>query len=395
MRPSYVLSGAAMNVANCSQDLEKYLNEASRVSREYPVVISKFILEAKEIDVDAVASDGNVICMAVSEHVENAGVHSGDATLVTPPSDINEKTLVKIRQITSAIAKALIVSGPFNMQLIAKDDELKVIECNLRVSRSFPFVSKTLGHDFIATATQIIIGLPVEPVDVLFGDGKVGVKVPVFSFSRLSGADIQLGVEMSSTGEVACFGETRYEAYLKAMIGTGFTIPKKNILLSVGSYKHKVEMLASVRQLHKMGYVLYGSCGTSDYYREHGIPVETVEWIFEGIGDDIGIDKMAGQMVSMADYLANKHFDLVINLPMRIGGARRVSSFVPTYGYRTRRMAVDYSVPLITDIKCAKLLVEALGKARGKLDAQPFIDCITSRRIVRLPGLIDVHVHLR
>ena len=256
MRPSYVLSGAAMNVANCSQDLEKYLNEASRVSREYPVVISKFILEAKEIDVDAVASDGNVICMAVSEHVENAGVHSGDATLVTPPSDINEKTLVKIRQITSAIAKALIVSGPFNMQLIAKDDELKVIECNLRVSRSFPFVSKTLGHDFIATATQIIIGLPVEPVDVLFGDGKVGVKVPVFSFSRLSGADIQLGVEMSSTGEVACFGETRYEAYLKAMIGTGFTIPKKNILLSVGSYKHKVEMLASVRQLHKMGYVL-------------------------------------------------------------------------------------------------------------------------------------------
>ena len=179
------------------------------------------------------------------------------------------------------------------------------------------------------------------------------------------------------------------------MIGTGFTMPKKNILLSVGSYKHKVEMLASVRQLHKMGYVLYGSCGTSDFYREHGVPVETVEWIFESIGDDIGIDKMAGQMVSMADYLANKHFDLVVNLPMRIGGARRVSSFVPTYGYRTRRMAVDYSVPLITDIKCAKMLVEALGKARGRLDAQPFIDCITSRRIVRLPGLIDVHVHLR
>ena len=204
-----MLSGAAMNVANSSQDLEKYLNEASRVSRDHPVVISKFILEAKEIDVDAVAADGIVVCMAVSEHVENAGVHSGDATLVTPPSDINDKTLAKIRQITSAIAKALIVTGPFNMQLIAKDDELKVIECNLRVSRSFPFVSKTLGHDFIVTATQVICGQAVEPVDVLFGDGKVGVKVPVFSFSRLTGADIQLGVEMSSTGKGCGAGRIR------------------------------------------------------------------------------------------------------------------------------------------------------------------------------------------
>eukprot|EP00092_Neocalanus_flemingeri_P024222 GFUD01026270.1.p1 GENE.GFUD01026270.1~~GFUD01026270.1.p1 ORF type:complete len:2226 (-),score=685.36 GFUD01026270.1:76-6753(-) len=395
VRPSYVLSGAAMNVAHSDEHLETYLNEACALNKDHPVVISKFILEAKEIDVDAVASDGEVICMAVSEHVENAGVHSGDATLVTPPRDINPETLAKIKQITSAIGKALIVSGPFNMQLIAKDNELKVIECNLRVSRSFPFVSKTLGHDFIATATQVIIGQTVEPIDCLHGDGKVGVKVPVFSFSRLSGADVTLGVEMASTGEVACFGEHRYEAYLKAMIGTGFKMPKKNILISVGSYKHKIEMMSSVRILHKMGYKLYGSSGTSDFYREHGIPVETVDWIFDNMGEDFRINKMAGDMVSMADFLSNKHFDLVINLPMTNSGARRVSSFVPTYGYRTRRMAVDYSVPLITDIKCAKLLVESIQKTKGKLDARSYIDCISSRRIVRLPGLIDTHVHLR
>jgi len=395
VRPSYVLSGAGMNVAHSSSDLESYLKESATVSRDCPVVISKFIMEAKEIDVDAVASDGNVIVMAVCEHVENAGVHSGDATLVTPPRDINTETLDKIRKITSAIAKALLVSGPFNMQLIAKDNELKVIECNLRVSRSFPFVSKTLGHDFIATATQVMTGQTPEPKDVLFGNGRVGVKVPQFSFSRLAGADVTLGVEMSSTGEVACFGEHRYEAYLKAMMSTGFKLPKKNILISVGSYKHKIEMMASIRQLYKMGYKLYGSCGTSDFYREHGIPVDTVDWIFENLGEDINIDKMAGQMVSMADFLSNKHFDLVINLPMSSHGARRVSSFIPTYGYRTRRMAVDYSVPLITDVKCAKLLVEALQKTRGKLESKSYVDCISSRRIVRLPGLIDTHVHLR
>ena len=395
VRPSYVLSGAAMNVAHSDEHLETYLAEACALNKDHPVVISKFILEAKEIDVDAVAADGEVICMAVSEHVENAGVHSGDATLITPPNDINLETLAKIRQVTSAIAKALIVSGPFNMQIIAKDNELKVIECNLRVSRSFPFISKTLGHDFIATATQIISGVPVEPLEVLQGDGKVGVKVPVFSFDRLSGSDIRLGVEMSSTGEVACFGENRYEAYLKAMMGTGFKMPKENILLSIGSYKHKVEMLTCVRALHRLGYKLYGSQGTGDFYREHDVPVESVEWDYESIGEDIAIDKMAGQMVSMADFLMNKRFDLVINLPRLDSGARRVSSFVPTYGFRTRRMAVDYSVPVVVDVKCAKLLVEAMEKTRGKLEARSYIDCITSRRIVRLPGLIDTHVHLR
>lgn len=267
VRPSYVLSGAAMNVAHCDQDLEEYLKSASKVSKEYPVVISKFIMEAKEIDVDAVAADGVILCMAVSEHVENAGVHSGDATLVTPPQDINEETLERIKIIARDISGLLDVTGPFNMQLIAKNNELKVIECNIRVSRSFPFVSKTLNHDFVAMATRVILGMEVEPVNVLQGCGKVsiakyyifyivncsisvsisfhdlifvlqvGVKVPQFSFSRLAGADVMLGVEMASTGEVACFGDNRYEAYLKSMLSTSFQFPKKAILLSVGSFK--------------------------------------------------------------------------------------------------------------------------------------------------------------
>lgn len=237
VRPSYVLSGAAMNVAHSNQDLEAYLTAASDVSKDHPVVISKFLLDAKEIDVDAVASDGEILCMAVSEHVENAGVHSGDATLVTPAQDINEETFAKIKDIAKIIAELLDVSGPFNMQLIAKDNDLKVIECNVRVSRSFPFVSKTLDHDFVAMATRVIIGEKVEPVTVFMGCGKVGVKVPQFSFSRLSGADVMLGVEMASTGEVACFGDNRYEAYLKALMSTGFQIPKKAILLSIGSFK--------------------------------------------------------------------------------------------------------------------------------------------------------------
>lgn len=236
VRPSYVLSGAAMNVAHSNFELENYLNAASHVSKEHPVVISKFLLDAKEIDVDAVAADGEILCMAVSEHVENAGVHSGDATLVTPPQDLNNETLDKIKDIAKIIAGLLDVTGPFNMQLIAKDNELKVIECNVRVSRSFPFVSKTLDHDFIAMATRVIIGEKVEPIELLTGP-RVGVKVPQFSFSRLSGADVMLGVEMASTGEVACFGNNRYEAYLKALMSTGFQIPQKTILLSIGSFK--------------------------------------------------------------------------------------------------------------------------------------------------------------
>ncbi|CAH0554904.1 unnamed protein product [Brassicogethes aeneus] len=390
VRPSYVLSGAAMNVAHSNQDLETYLNAASDVSKEHPVVISKFILESKEIDVDAVALDGVILCMAVSEHVENAGVHSGDATLVTPPRDINIKTLAKIKQIVNSIAASLEVSGPFNMQLIAKDNDLKVIECNVRVSRSFPFVSKTLDHDFVAMATRVVMGEPVEPVDVLNGCGKVGVKVPQFSFSRLAGADFMLGVEMASTGEVACFGENRYEAYLKAMMSTGFSIPKKSILLSIGSFKHKMELLPSMRALQKMGYKLYASLGTADFYNEHGVDVESVQWTFDNI-DDI---TSQGELTPLAEFLSKKEFDLVINLPMRNGGARRVSSFM-THGYRTRRLAIDYSIPLVTDVKCAKLLVEAIRLIGQAPPMKTSMDCMSSRTVVKLPGLIDTHVHVR
>jgi len=290
--------------------------------------------------VDAVARKGEIVLLAVSEHVENAGVHSGDATLVTPPDDLNTETLGKINDIARRIAEELFVSGPFNMQLIAKDNELKVIECNLRVSRSFPFVSKTLDHDFIAAATRAIMGLEVQPRDVTSGVGRVGVKVPQFSFSRLAGADVTLGVEMSSTGEVACFGENRHEAYLKSLMSTGFKVPEKNILLSVGSFRHKLEILPSIKTLYELGYCLYGSLGTADFFRENGVPVESIEWDYGNIGEDIQISKMSEQVASMADYLSRKHFDLVINLPMRTSGARRVSSFVPTYGYRTRRMAI-------------------------------------------------------
>uniref|UniRef100_A0A8C8JRU0 Multifunctional protein CAD n=1 Tax=Oncorhynchus tshawytscha TaxID=74940 RepID=A0A8C8JRU0_ONCTS len=391
VRPSYVLSGAAMNVAYTDSDLEKYLSSAVAVSKEYPVVISKFIQEAKEIDVDAVACDGVVMAIAVSEHVENAGVHSGDATLVTPPQDINQKTMERIKMIVHAIGQELQVTGPFNLQLIAKDDQLKVIECNVRVSRSFPFVSKTLGVDLVALATRVIMGEKMEPVGLMKGVGIVGVKVPQFSFSRLAGADVVLGVEMTSTGEVACFGENRYEAYLKAMLSTGFKIPKKNILLSIGSYKNKSELLPTVQALESLGYDLYASLGTADFYTEHGVKVMAVDWPFgEEESDCPNKDKQR----NILEYLEDHHFDMVINLSMRNSGGRRLSSFV-TKGYRTRRMAIDYSVPLIIDIKCTKLFVQALRLVGGFPPVKTHVDCMTSQKLIRLPGLIDVHVHLR
>ncbi|XP_075451272.1 multifunctional protein CAD-like isoform X4 [Ascaphus truei] len=391
VRPSYVLSGAAMNVAYEDGDLEKVLSTAVAVSNEYPVVISKFIQEAKEIDVDAVACDGVVVAVAISEHVENAGVHSGDATLVTPAQDITPKTLERIKAIVHAVGLELQVTGPFNLQLIAKDDQLKVIECNVRVSRSFPFVSKTLGVDLVALATQVIMGENVEPVGLMTGTGIVGVKVPQFSFSRLAGADVVLGVEMTSTGEVACFGENRYEAYLKAMLSTGFKIPQKNILLTIGSYKNKSELLPTVRALESLGYSLYASLGTADFYTEHGIKVKAMDWPFEEPDSD-GV--LREKQWSIMDHLAENHFDLVINLSMRNAGGRRLSSFV-TRGYRTRRLAVDYSVPLIIDIKCTKLFVEALRQVGAAPPVKTHVDCMTSQKLIRLPGLIDVHVHLR
>ncbi|KAK7580173.1 hypothetical protein V9T40_000802 [Parthenolecanium corni] len=391
VRPSYVLSGAAMNVANTAFDLESYLKTASTVSKEHPVVISKFLLDAKEIDIDAVASDGLLLCMAVSEHVENAGVHSGDATLVTPPQDLNEETLGKIKTICKAIAASLEITGPFNMQLIAKDNELKVIECNVRVSRSFPFVSKTLDYDFVATATRVIVKEPVKPVDLLSEyRGKVGVKVPQFSFSRLAGADVTLGVEMASTGEVACFGDNRYEAYLKAMISTGFQLPKKAILISVGSLKHKIELLPSIQTLRKLNYKLYGSSGTADFYTEHGLSVEPIHGVFESLVEGASNTELQ----NLAEVLARKDIDLVINLSLRSNYRNKISSF-KTYGYQTRRLAVEYSVPLITDVKCAKLIVEAMSRIKGAPKMKTHTDRLTPHRFITFPGFIDVHCHIR
>lgn len=413
VRPSYVLSGAAMNVAHSDEDLEKFLSQAIEVSSKHPVVISKFIEDAKEIDIDAVAQNGLLICMAVSEHVENAGVHSGDASLVTPPQDLNTETLARIKHICSQIAHALKVNGPFNIQLIAKDNQLKVIECNLRASRSFPFVSKTLNYDFIGTATKVIMGEEVKPIDVTFGQvqprsnytmnapktKRVGVKVPQFSFSRLSGADIKLGVEMASTGEVACFGDNRLSAYLKALISTGFRLPqKRNVLVSIGSWRQKKEFIPSIKTLARMGYKIYATQGTADYYNtkigaqaENGdssLQLGWIDWPFGEVGTKLTSDE---EIDAIANYLSAKEFDLVINLPMRSAGSRRVS----TLGYRTRRFAVDHAVPLISDIKCAKLLIEALYMFEGKQPLVNDLDCLTSFNIITLPGLIDVHVHVR
>ncbi|WKX88725.1 hypothetical protein Q1695_008388 [Nippostrongylus brasiliensis] len=398
IRPSYVLSGAAMNVAHNEDDLGAFLKQAAIVAKEHPVVVSKFISEAKEIDVDAVAMEGDVIVMAVSEHVENAGIHSGDATLVTPPQDLNKVTLDRITDITHRIALAFNANGPFNMQLIAKDNELRVIECNLRVSRSFPFVSKTLDFDFVALATRAMmvadnpaIASSLKKHSLLSGKGRVGVKVPQFSFSRLSGADVMLGVEMASTGEVACFGKDRREAYLKALLSTGFIVPKKNIFLSVGGYHAKSEMLRSVQLLQDMGFALFGSKGTADYFQSNNIHVTAVDWPFdEGSSDE----KTGASSRSVAEFFENKEFHLVINLPIRGSGAYRVSAY-RTHGYRTRRMAIDNGIPLITDIKCAKLFIEALHACGRRPAVNSQIDCVASRRLKRLPGLIDVHVHVR
>jgi len=273
VRPSYVLSGAAMNVVSSKDDLSNYLTQATAVSREHPVVISKYIEEAKEIEMDAIAKDGKLVMHYISEHIENAGVHSGDATLVLPPQDLDPETVRRILDATQKIGNALNVTGPFNIQFIAKNNEIKVIECNLRAARSFPFVSKVTGVDAIEMATKVMLGIKVEPYPELnLPEDYVGVKVPQFSFSRLSGADPVLGVEMASTGEVACFGKNKYEAYLKALLSTGIVLPKKNILLSIGSFKEKLEMLPSVEKLHRAGYNLLGTAGTADFFTEHNIP---------------------------------------------------------------------------------------------------------------------------
>ena len=379
VRPSYVLSGAAMNTVYSEHDLANYLAQAADVSKDHPVVITKYIENAKEIEMDAVAKNGNLIEHLVSEHVENAGVHSGDATLIHPAQDLDPETVRKIEDATRKIGDALNVTGPYNIQFIAKDNEIKVIECNLRASRSFPFVSKVTGLDLIEMATKAMAGIPVReyPPFVLPQD-YVAVKVPQFSFSRLSGADPVTGVEMASTGEVACFGRTKYEAYIKALISTGFKLPKKNILLSIGSFKDKAEMLPSVEKLHKSGYKLYATAGTADFFEEHGIPVQFLEALQE-----------EGQRpeYSLTHALANNLIDLYINLPSS-NKFRRPANYM-SKGYRTRRMAVDYQTPLVTNVKNAKILIEAIARnydmSISRVDYQTFAEVPTAPEALPRP----------
>ncbi|KAF8590407.1 carbamoyl-phosphate synth [Ramaria rubella] len=379
VRPSYVLSGAAMNVVSSADDLHNYLTQASAVSRDHPVVITKYIENAKEIEMDAIAKDGKMVMHYISEHVENAGVHSGDATLILPPQDLDPETVRRIEDATAKIGNALNVTGPFNIQFIAKNNDIKVIECNLRAARSFPFVSKVTGVDAIEMATKVMLGIPVEPYPELnLPPDYVGIKVPQFSFSRLSGADPILGVEMASTGEVACFGRDKYEAYLKATLSTGTVLPKKNILLSIGSFKEKMEMLPCVQKLLAAGYSLFATSGTADFFTEHNVPCKYLETLPDGENQK--------SEYSLTQHLANNLIDMYINLPSK-NHYRRPASYT-SKGYRTRRMAVDFAVPLITNVKIAKLLVEALVR---KLPLEvSSVDYKTSHTSYTFPGLVNV-----
>ncbi|SGZ56718.1 CIC11C00000005549 [Sungouiella intermedia] len=379
VRPSYVLSGAAMNTVYSKADLASYLSQAVDVSPDYPVVITKYIENAKEIEMDAVAKDGKMIMHVVSEHVENAGVHSGDATLIVPPQDLDPETVKRIVEATAKIGKALDITGPYNIQFIAKDNDIKVIECNVRASRSFPFISKVVGTDLIEMATKAIVDLPVTPYPgEKLPEDYCAVKVPQFSFSRLAGADPILGVEMASTGEVATFGKNKYEAYLKSLISTGFKLPKKNILFSIGSYKEKQELLPAIKKLHEMGYKLFATAGTADFIKEHGIPVHYLEVLSE--------EEDQKSEYSLTQHLANNLIDLYINLPSS-NRFRRPANYM-SKGYESRRMAVDYSVPLVTNVKCAKLLIEALSR-NITLDVSNS-DAQTSHSTAVLPGLINI-----
>ncbi|KAK4103692.1 carbamoyl-phosphate synth [Parathielavia hyrcaniae] len=380
VRPSYVLSGAAMNTVYSEGDLENYLQQAADVSPEHPVVITKYIENAKEIEMDAVAKDGKVVGHFISEHVENAGVHSGDATLILPPQDLSQTTIQRIEEATRKIGAALNVTGPFNIQFIAKDNDIKVIECNVRASRSFPFVSKVMGVDLIEMATKAIMNIPFEEYPLFDRPANcVGVKVPQFSFSRLSGADPVLGVEMASTGEVASFGADKYEAYLKALLSTGFKIPKNNILLSIGSFKEKLEMLPSIKKLEEMGYKLFATAGTADFLGSHGVQVQYLEVLGKEEDDQ-------KSEYSLTAHLAKNMIDLYINLPSN-NKYRRPANYM-SKGYQTRRMAVDYQIPLVTNVKNAKILVEALAR-HFELNIG-IRDYQTSHRTIQLPGLVNI-----
>jgi len=347
VRPSYVLSGAAMAVVHSADDLEEFLEQAALVSRDAPVVVSKFEQGAKEIEFDAVAQDGKLLLYAVGEHIENAGVHSGDATIVLPPQRVNLETLSRIKAIAKNIAKALNISGPFNLQLLAKENRIKVIECNLRASRSFPFASKVTNINFSKIATEALLGKASTDVQYKTIDlDHVGVKAAQFSFSRLKGADPRLGVEMASTGEVACFGETAEEALLTSLIAVGFRLPKKNILLTIGKLEDKTDLLPAMEKLNDMGFSLYATGRTHEFLESRGIPSALLYKISEPRGPNI------------SEYLEKKRLDLVINIPQHYSAAEM------TDGYNIRRLAIDRGIPLITNVQLAKRLVEAMEKVK-------------------------------
>jgi carbamoyl-phosphate synthase large subunit len=345
VRPSYVLSGAAMSIALSKYELRKYLKKASEVGKEHPVVISNFITGAKEIEIDAVAKKGDLVCYAISEHVENAGVHSGDATIVLPPQRTYLETMRRIKIIAKKIAKSLKITGPFNIQFIAKDNDVKVIECNLRASRSFPFVSKVFKINFVDLATKIIMGKRVPTIDrSSFDLDYVGVKAPQFSFARLKGSDPILGVEMASTGEVACLGDDFNEAFLKSLISVGFSFPRKTILLSTGPIDSKTELLKSTKILEELGFKFYATKGTADFMKANGIKADVLYWPLE--------DKEPNALSCIADG----KIDLVINIPKNIEKEELDND------YLIRRKSVDFGVPLITNLQFAKRFVEAIYK---------------------------------
>ena len=342
VRPSYVLSGAAMNVCYDRDQLERFLTLAANVSKRHPVVVSQFLEHAKEVEMDAVAQNGEIIAYAISEHVEFAGVHSGDATIQFPPQKLYVETARRIKKISKKIAKQLNISGPFNIQFLARDNDIKVIECNLRASRSFPFVSKVLKINFIELATRIMLGLPVsKPDKSVFDLDYVGVKASQFSFNRLQKADPKLGVDMVSTGEVGCLGEDARAALLTAMLSVGQRVPKKSVLLSTGNGKQKGDMLSAAKLLRKHGYDIYATEGTSRHLDENGIENTRVYW-----PDETGTP----QAVEMLD---NHEIDLVINVP------RNHSDKEVTNGYRIRRTAIDRNIPLITNARLASAFIKA------------------------------------
>ncbi len=343
IRPSYVLSGAAMNVVSNKDELRHFLELAASVSKQYPVVVSEFIENAKEIEIDAVAKEGEVLVYAISEHVEFAGVHSGDATIVFPPQKIYFETVRRIKKISREIAKELNISGPFNMQFLARDNDIKVIECNLRASRSMPFVSKVLKTNLIELSTKVMIGVDfVKPHKSVFDLDYVGVKAPQFSFSRLAKADPVLGVDMSSTGEVGCIGESFYEAILKSMLSVGYSIPEKAILLSTGPARSKVELLNSARALRAKGYKLYATRGTHQFLLNSGIESEVAYWPDE-----------KGKSPNTIDLIKERVVDLVVNIP------KDLSQDELNNDYTIRRSAVDYNIPLLTNARLASAFILA------------------------------------